>query len=136
MFTAFFSIYKPLSSCLQCRDESLHLFCTSRVEKGKLTLKESMSVFFFCDTRSDSDKSIKTHLPHTSVLTKKCVIANGAWLGEGVELVQPFSGDVKLQQAGLLHISQSHHLLPFSHRFLTTFPASVQEKHSQQQHFE
>lgn len=49
------------------------------------------------------------------MLTKKCVIADGAWFSEGVELVQPFSGDVKLQQAGLFHVGQSHHLLPLPH---------------------
>lgn len=60
------------------------------------------------------------------MLTKKRVVADGAWLSEGVELVEPFSGDVKLQQAGLLHIGQSHHLLPLSHSLLATFPAQVQ----------
>lgn len=62
------------------------------------------------------------------MLTKKRVVADGARLGKGVELVKPFSGDVELQQAGLLHVGQRHHLLPLSHRLLTTFPASVQEK--------
>lgn len=57
------------------------------------------------------------------MLTKKCMIADGAWFGKGVELVQPLSGDVELQQAGLLHVGQSHHLLPLSHRFLAAFPA-------------
>lgn len=44
------------------------------------------------------------YIPHTSMLTKKCMVADGAWLSEGVELIKPFSGDIKLQQAGLLHI--------------------------------
>lgn len=49
------------------------------------------------------------------MLTKKCVVADGAGFSEGVELVQPFSGDVKLQQAGLLHIGQGHDFLPLPH---------------------
>lgn len=55
------------------------------------------------------------HLARTSVLTEKYVVADGAWFGKSVELVEPFSGDVELQQAGLLHVRQSHHLLPLSH---------------------
>ncbi len=80
----------------------------------------------FCPHKFQDFLNKKT--PHTSVLTEKCVVADGARFGEGVELVQPFSGDVELQQAGLLHIGQSHHLLPLSHRLLTTFPARVQKK--------
>ena len=33
----------------------------------------------------------------TSVLTQECVVADGARLGEGVELVEPLPGDVELQ---------------------------------------
>lgn len=62
------------------------------------------------------------------MLTKKRVVADGAWFGEGVELIQPFSGDVKLQQTGLLHIGESHYFLPLSHRLLATFPAGVPRK--------
>lgn len=61
----------------------------------------------------------------TSVLTQERVVADGARLGEGVELVQPLSGDVELQQAGLLHAGQSHHLLPLPHRLLAAFPAEA-----------
>lgn len=64
--------------------------------------------------RHESDDRNTTYLLQTSVLTKKRVIADGAWFCECVELVQPFSGDVELQQAGLLHVGQSHHLLPLS----------------------
>ena len=71
----------------------------------------------------------KTLLPPTSVLTEEGVVADGARFGEGVELVQPLSGDVELQQAGLLHAGQSHHLLPLSHRLLAAFPAG--NKYSQ-----
>lgn len=53
------------------------------------------------------------------------MVADGARFSEGVELVEPFSGDVKLQQAGLLHVGQSHHLLPLSHRLLATFPGKT-----------
>lgn len=49
------------------------------------------------------------------MLTEKCVIADGAGLCESVKLVQPLSGDVELQQAGLLHVSKSHNLLPLSY---------------------
>lgn len=75
----------------------------------------------------------------TSVLTEKGVVADGAWFCKGVEFVQPFSGDVKLQQAGFLHIGQSHHLLPLSYRLLAAFPANVPTKKntgSQWQHCE
>lgn len=58
----------------------------------------------------------------TSMLTKKCVVADGAGFSKGVELVQPFSGDVKLQQAGLLHIGQGHDFLPLPHWLLTVLP--------------
>lgn len=68
---------------------------------------------------------------HASMLTKKCVIADGAWFSKCVELVQPFSGDVKLQQAGLLHIGQGHDFLPLPHWLLTALPAQIHEKHSQ-----
>lgn len=66
----------------------------------------------------------------TSMLTKKCVVADGAWLGKRVELVQPFSGDVKLQQAGLLHTGQGHDFLPLPHRLLTALSAQIHMKHS------
>lgn len=57
----------------------------------------------------------------TSVLTQKNVVADWPRFGEGVELVEPFPGDVELQQAGLLHVGQSHHLLPLPHRLLAAF---------------
>lgn len=41
----------------------------------------------------------------TSVLAEEGVVADGPWLSESVELVQPLSGDVELQQAWLLHAS-------------------------------
>lgn len=69
---------------------------------------------------------------HTSVLTEEGVVADGARFGKGVEFVQPFSGDVKLQQAGFLHVGQSHHLLPLSYRLLAAFPANVQNKTKQE----
>ncbi len=37
----------------------------------------------------------------TSMLTKKGVVGDGSRLSECVELVEPFSGDVELQQTGL-----------------------------------
>ena len=40
------------------------------------------------------------------MLTEEGVVADRARLGEGVELVQPLPGDVEVQQAGLLHVSQ------------------------------
>lgn len=67
----------------------------------------------------------------TSMLAKKCVVADGAWFSERVELVQPFSGDVKLQQARLLHTGQGHDFLPLPHRFLTALSAKIHIKHSQ-----
>lgn len=67
----------------------------------------------------------------TSMLAKKCVVADGAWFSERVELVQPFSGDVKLQQAGLLHTGQGHDFLPLPHRLLTALSAKIHIKHSQ-----
>lgn len=38
----------------------------------------------------------------TSMLTKKSAVGDGSGLSECVELVEPFSGDVELQQTGLL----------------------------------
>lgn len=70
-----------------------------------------------------------TYLTQTSVLAKKCLIADGARLCKSVELVQPFSGNVELQQAGLLHVGQSHHLLPLSDRLLAAFPVGIVKKH-------
>lgn len=62
-------------------------------------------------------------MPLTSVTTEESLVADGAWLGEGVELVEPLSGDVELQQAWLPHVGQSHHPLPLSHRLLAALPA-------------
>lgn len=56
---------------------------------------------------------------HTSMLTQKYVVADWSWFGKGVELVEPFPGDVELQQAGLFHVGQSHDLLPLPHGLLT-----------------
>lgn len=64
------------------------------------------------------------------MLTEKCVVADGAWFGKCVELVQPFSGDVKLQQAGLLHTGQGHDFLPLPHRLLAALSAQIHMKHS------
>lgn len=52
----------------------------------------------------------------TSMLTQERVVADGAGLSEGVELVEPFPRDVELQQAGLFQVGQRHHLLAFPHR--------------------
>lgn len=65
----------------------------------------------------------------TSMMAKKRVVTDGAWFSEGVELVQPFPGDVKLQQAGLLHAGQGHHLLPLAHRLLAALSARGRDKH-------
>ena len=77
------------------------------------------------------DERKRPNMPLTPVLTEKRVVADGAWFCEGVELVEPFSGDVKLQQAGLLHVGQSHHLLPLPHRLLAALPAHVEKKTNQ-----
>lgn len=63
------------------------------------------------------------------MLTHKYVVADWSWFGKGVELVEPFPGDVELQQAGLLHVGQSHHLLPLPHRLLATFSEFEEKKH-------
>ena len=66
----------------------------------------------------------------TPVLAEEGVVADGAGLCEGVELVQPLPGDVEVQQAGLLHVGQRHHPLPLPQRLLTALPACTATTHT------
>lgn len=58
----------------------------------------------------------------TSMGAQEGVVGDGPWLCEGVELVEPFSGHVKAEQAGFLHGSQGHYLLPLTHGLFTALP--------------
>lgn len=58
----------------------------------------------------------------TSMGAQEGVVGDRPWLCEGVELIEPFSGHVEPEQAGLPHGSQGHHLLPLTHGLLTALP--------------
>lgn len=60
--------------------------------------------------------------PLTSVGAEEGVVGDGAWLGKGVEFVEPLPGDVELQQTRLLHGGQGDHLLALPHRLLAALP--------------